>query len=86
MHMELGGKLLNSLRIMTQFLERLQSVSVVNGAAHTQKDDVESNGGSLGNVAESIVLFLCSVQLVLRSGVLTVLGWFQRGGCRAEFC
>ena len=35
-HMELGGKLLNSLRIMTQFLERLQSVSVVDGAAHTQ--------------------------------------------------
>jgi hypothetical protein len=40
--MELGGKLLNSLRIETQFLERLQSVSVVDGAAHTQKDDVES--------------------------------------------
>jgi hypothetical protein len=33
-HMELGGKLLNSLRIKTQFLERLQSVSVVDGAAH----------------------------------------------------
>ena len=45
-HMELGGKLLNSLRIKTQFLERLQSVSVVDDAAHTQKDDVESNGGS----------------------------------------
>ena len=42
--MELGGKLLNSLRIETQFLERLQSVSVVDGAAHTQKDDVESSG------------------------------------------
>ena len=27
-HMELGGKLLNSLRIETQILERLQSVSV----------------------------------------------------------
>jgi hypothetical protein len=36
-HVELGGKLLNSLRIETQFLERLQSVSVVDGAAHTQK-------------------------------------------------
>jgi len=47
---------------------------------------VESNGGSLENVAEIFVLFLCGVQLVLRSGVLTVLGWFQRGGCRAEFC
>ena len=46
-HMELGGKLLYSLRIKTQFLERLQSVSVVDGATHTQKDDVESNVGSL---------------------------------------
>jgi len=64
-HMELGGKLLNSLRIKTQFLERLQSVSVLDGAP-TQKDDVESNGGSLENVAEIFVLFLCGVQLVLR--------------------
>ena len=72
-HMELGGKLLNSLRIKTQILERLQSVSVVDGATHTQKDDVESNGGSLENVAEVFVLFLCSVQLVLVSGVLTIL-------------
>ena len=69
--MELGGKLLNSLRIETQFLERLQSVSVVDGAAHTQKDDVESNEGSLENVAKVFVLFLCGIQLVLRSGVLT---------------
>jgi len=72
-HMELGGKLLNSLRVKTQFLERLQSVSVVDGAAHTQKDDVESNRGSLENVSEVFVLFLCGVQLVLRSGVLTIL-------------
>jgi len=72
-HMELGGKLLNSLRIKTQVLERLQSVSVVDGATHTQKDDVESNGGSLENVAEIFVLFLCGVHLVLRSGVLTIL-------------
>ena len=72
-HMELGGKLLNSLRIENQFFERLQSVGVVDSAAHTQKDDVESNGGSLENVAEVFVLFLCGVQLVLRSGVLTVL-------------
>ena len=49
-HMELGGKHLNSLRIETQFLKRLQSVSVVDGAAHTQKDDVKSNRGSLENV------------------------------------
>jgi len=73
LHMELGGMLLNSLRIKTQFLDRLQSVSVVDGAAHTQKDDVESNGGSLENVAKVFVLFLCGIQLVLRSGVLTVL-------------
>ena len=72
-HMELGGKLLNSLRIKTQFFERLQSVSVVDGATHTQKDDVESNRGSLENVAEIFVLFLCGVQLVLRSGVFTIL-------------
>jgi len=48
-HMELGGKLLNSLRIETQILERLQSVgvnNVVDGAVYTQKDDVENNGGS----------------------------------------
>ena len=31
-HMELEGKLLNSLRIKTQFLERLKSVSVVDAA------------------------------------------------------
>ena len=71
-HMGLGG-ILNSFKIKTQFLERLQSVSVVDGATHTQKDDVESNGGSLENVAKVFVLFLCGVQLVLRSGVLTVL-------------
>ena len=34
MNMELGGKLLNSLRIKTQFLERLQHVRVVDGATH----------------------------------------------------
>ena len=71
--MELGGKLRGSLKIETQFLERLQSVSVVDGAAHTQKDDVKSNRGSLENVAKVFVLFLCGVQLVLRSGVLKVL-------------
>ena len=59
--MELGGKLLNYLRIETQFFERLQSAGVVDGAAHTQKDDVESNGGSLENVAKVFVLFLCGV-------------------------
>ena len=34
---------------------------------------MESNGGSLKNVAEIFVLFLCDVQLVLRSGVFTIL-------------
>jgi len=72
MHMDLGGKLRNSLRIETQFFKRLQSVGVVDGAAHTQKDDVESNRGSLENVAKVFVLFLCSVQLVSRSGVLKI--------------
>jgi hypothetical protein len=72
-HMELGGNFLSSLRIETQFFERLQSVGVIDGAAHTQKDDVESNGGSLENVAKVCVMFLCGVQMVLRSGVLTVL-------------
>ena len=72
-NMEFGDKLLNSLRVKTQFLGRLQSVSVVDGAVHTQKDDVENNRGYLEIVAEVFVLFLCGVQLVLRSGVLTVL-------------
>jgi len=72
-HMELGGRLLSSSRIETQFFKRLQGVSVVDGAAHTQKDDVENNGGSMENVAKVFVLFLCGVQLVLRSGVLTIL-------------
>ena len=43
-HMELGGNLVKSLRIKTQFLKRLQSVRAVDGATHTQEDDVESNG------------------------------------------
>ena len=34
-------------------------MSVVDGATYTQKDDVESNGGSSENVAEIFVLFLC---------------------------
>ena len=75
-HMELGGNLFHPLRIKTLFLERLQSASDVDGLvppSHTQKDDVESNGGSLKNVAEIFVLFFCGVQLVLRSGVLTIL-------------
>jgi len=69
MNMKLGSMFLNFLRIKTQFLERLQRVSFVDGAAHTHKDDVGSNRGSLENVAEVFVLFLCGVQLM--SGVLT---------------
>ena len=75
-HMELGGNLFHPLRIKTLFLERLQSASDVDGLvppSHTQKDDVESNGGSLENDAKVFVLILCGVQLVLRSGVLKVL-------------
>ena len=57
-------------------------MSVVDGTAHTQKDYVESNRGSLENVAKVFVLFLCGVQLALRSGVLTVLDldsrWMSR--------
>ena len=34
-------------------------VCVVDGATRTQMDDVESNGGSLENVAKVFVLFLC---------------------------
>jgi hypothetical protein len=63
--MELGGKLLNSLRFKTQFLKRLQIVSAVDGATHTQEDDVESNGCSLENVAEIFVLLLCAEIFVL---------------------
>jgi hypothetical protein len=60
--MELGGKLLNSLRIETRFFERLQSVGVVDGAAYTQKDDVERNGGRLlGECCKG----LCAVPLRL---------------------
>ena len=67
------ARFLTLLRIETQFLERLQSVSVVDGAVHTQKDDVESNRGSLKNVAKMSVLFLSGVQLILRSGVFKIL-------------
>ena len=40
---------------------------------------MESNGGSLENVAEIFVLFLCGVQLVLRSGVFKILGLNEVG-------
>jgi hypothetical protein len=47
------------LSIDTQFFERLQSVSVVDGATHTQEDDVESNGGIWGMLQRS---FCCLLQ------------------------
>ena len=68
MNMKLGSKFLNSLRIKTQLLRRLQRVIVVDGATHSQKDGVESKGGSLKDRAEAFLLFLRGgVQLVLRS-------------------
>ena len=75
--MELGDKLLNSLRIETQFFKRLQSVSVVDGATHSPTPE-----RMMWRVTEApwrmlqrslFVLFLCGVQLVLRSGVFTIL-------------
>ena len=68
MNMKLGSKFLDSLRIKTQLLKWLQRVIVVDGTTHTQKDDVESNGGSLKNVAEVFVLFLCAVPLWRSAG------------------
>ena len=47
---------------------------VVDIATHSQKDGVESNGGSLKGGAEAFLLFLRGAQLVLRSSVRTVLG------------
>ena len=46
MNMKLGSKIIISLRIKTQLLNRLQRVIVVDGTTHSQKDCVEGNGGS----------------------------------------
>ena len=48
-------------------------MGVVDGAAHTQKDDVGRVRRLLGECFKGLVLFLCGIQLVLRSGVLTAL-------------
>ena len=48
-------------------------MNVVDGAAHTQKDGVEGNGGFLEDGAQAFMLFLRGAQLVLWSSVLTVL-------------
>ena len=74
MNMKLGSKFLNSLRIKTQLLKRLQRVIVVDGATHSQNDGVEGDGGFLKGGAEAFMLFLCDAQLVLQSNVFTVLG------------
>jgi hypothetical protein len=72
--MKLGSKFLYSMRIIkTQLFKRLQCVIVVDGATHSQKDGVESNGGFLKVGAEAFMLFPRGAQLVLRSSVLTVL-------------
>lgn len=57
------------------------SVWLVDGATHTQKNDVE-NDSSLKSGAEIFVLLLCGMQLVLGSNVLTVLDHI--GGCHAD--
>ena len=72
-HMELEGKLLKSLRIKIQFLERLQRVIVVDDATHSHKGGVEGNGGALKDGAEAFMLFLRGAQLVMQSSVLTAL-------------
>ena len=74
MNVKLGSRYLNSLRIKTQLLKRFQHEIVVDSAAHSQKDGLEGNGGSLEDGAEAFVLFLRGAQLVLRSSVRTVLG------------
>ena len=56
--MKLGSKFLNSLRIKTQLLKRLQRVIVADGVDYSQKDGVERNGDSLKGGAEAFMLFL----------------------------
>jgi len=73
MNMKLGSKFLNSLRIKTQLLRRLQRVIVVDGATHSQKDGVEGIEGSLKDGAEVFVLFLRGAHLVLMFGILALL-------------
>ena len=60
MDMKLGSKYLNSLRIKTQLLKRLQRVTVVDGATHSQKDGVESNRGSLKDGAKDFICCSCA--------------------------
>jgi len=56
LNMKLGSKFLNSLRIKTQLLKRLQRVIVVDSATHySQEDGVEGDGCSLEDGAEAFV-------------------------------
>jgi len=73
---------LNSLRSKTQVLKRLQSVSVVDGAAHTQKDDVESNYEPYGSVfgIETIIYWQASCYVVAFRDICVV-GWHT---CQSE--
>jgi hypothetical protein len=81
MNMKLGGKIVNSWRIKTQLLKRLQRVIVVDAATHSQNDGVERNGGSLKGGAEAFMLSLRGAQLVLRSSVFTVLDLNEVNAC-----
>jgi hypothetical protein len=72
MHLKLGDKLLNSLRTKTQLPGMIQCASVVNGANHTQEEDVESNGSSLKNCADIFVLFLSGMQMGWFWGLISV--------------
>ena len=72
-NMKLGSKFLNSLRIKTQLLKRLQRVIVVDSATHySQEDGVEGDGCSLEDGAGAFVLFLHGAQLTLRSSALFI--------------
>ena len=69
MNMKLGSKFLNSLRIKTQLLKRLQRVVVVDGATHTQKDDVEGNGDSL-RMEQRLLCYSCAASRWFCSGLI----------------
>ena len=81
MNMKLGSKFLDSLRIKTQLLKRLQREIVADCDTHSQKDGVEGNRGSLKGGAEAFMLSLRGAQLVLRSSVFTVLDLNEVNAC-----
>jgi hypothetical protein len=69
MNMKLGSKFHNSLKIKTQLLKRLQRVIVVDGAIRSQKDGVESNGGSFKAGAEAVYNYAVPVRQSAGSAV-----------------